>query len=136
MLKSTSHRNRFVGALVVIMVVALSASCGTKKETEPASTEKATTSESQGGYGQMKSQASPDTAQAADWSAYSNPKAGVCPVCQMTLNPAYVEEVTIEGKKYACCSARCVATLSESPDEYLSAAASTEDTHEGHDHGE
>jgi YHS domain-containing protein len=120
-------------AVFLVAAIALVAGCGGSKEkSESTATEKMTaTTEAHGGAGEQESQA---TQQAVDWSAYSNPKAGVCPVCQMNLEPAYVTEVTIAEKKYACCSSRCVNMLSENPDQYLSAAASTEESHEGHTH--
>ena len=119
-------------AFVVVAALAVMVGCGSKEKAETPATEKATTStESQGAYSEQKTETSQETQQAVDWSAYSNPKAGVCPVCQMNLEPAYIEVATIAEKKYACCSSRCVAMLSENPDQYLSAAASAESP-EGH----
>lgn len=124
-----------VAALLLIVALAVMVGCGSKEKAESTATEKATTSaESQSTAGEQKTEAAPETQQAVDWSAYSNPKAGVCPVCQMNLEPAYVEVATIAEKKYACCSSRCVAMLSQNPDQYLSAAASAEESHEGHGH--
>jgi hypothetical protein len=122
-----------LAALVIVTAMAAYIGCASNEKSESTKTEgTAADTRSQSTYGEPMSQATPDTAQAADWSAYSNPKPGFCPVCQMVLTPAYVEEVTIAEKKYACCSARCVAMLSQNPDQYLSAAASLEESHEAH----
>jgi YHS domain-containing protein len=142
MIASTKYETRILAALAIVLAVAVLAGCGSKEKATPSTetsgspaTEKATAStESQGAYSEQKTEAAPETQQAVDWSAYSNPKAGVCPVCQMNLEPAYVEVATIAEKKYACCSSRCVAMLSQNPDQYLSAAASAEESHEGHTH--
>jgi hypothetical protein len=124
-----------LAALVIVAAMAAYIGCAssqkadsTKKEEPATGTTPETTTDttSQGTYGQKSGQGALETAQAADWSAYSNPKPGICPVCQMALERAYIEEVTIAEKKYACCSARCVALLSDSPDQYLTAAASVE----------
>ena len=134
MIASTKLGTRILAAVVMVLALAALAGCGSKEKAETPATEKASTStESQGAYSERKTETSQETQQAVDWSAYSNPKAGVCPVCQMNLEPAYVEVATIAEKKYACCSSRCVAMLSENPDQYLSAAASAE-SHEGHTH--
>ena len=125
-----------LAAVLLIAALAVMAGCGGSKEkAESTATEKMTTSSEQpDAAGQQKTETAPETQPAADWSAYANPKPGVDPVCQMTLDPAYVEVATIEGKKYACCSARCVSMLEQNPDQYLSAAASAEESHEGHTH--
>jgi len=136
MTASTKFGTRILAAVVIIMALAALAGCGSKEKTEsatqkseaPAADKTMAGTESQGVAGEQKTQP------AADWSEYSNPKPGVDPVCQMNLEPGYVEVATIEGKKYACCSARCVSMLEQNPDQYLSAAASTEDSHEGHTH--
>ena len=135
MTASTKFGTRILAAVVIIMALAALAGCGSKEKAESTATEKMTTSSEQPDVaGQQKTEAAPETQQAVDWSAYSNPKPGVDPVCQMNLEPGYVEVATIEGKKYACCSSRCVAMLSQNPDQYLSAAASAEESHEGHTH--
>jgi YHS domain-containing protein len=125
-----------LAAVVIIMALAALAGCGSKEKTEsatqksegPATDKTMAGTESQGVAGEQKTQP------AADWSAYANPKPGVDPVCQMILEPGYVTETTIAGKKYALCSSRCVNMLLENPDQYLSAAASAEESHEGHTH--
>ncbi len=131
-----------LAALVIVAAMAVYIGCGSSQKTDPTKKEEPASGTmrdstadtiSQGTYGGRMGKGTQETAQAADWSAFSNPKPGICPVCQMALERAYVEEVTIAENKYACCSARCVALLSESPDQYLSAAASVEQSHE---HGE
>ncbi len=125
-----------LAAVLLIAALAVVAGCGGSKEkAESTATEKMTTSaESKDVAGEQKTETAPQTQQAVDWSAYANPKPGVDPVCQMILEPAYVTETTIAGKKYALCSSRCVTMLTENPDQYLSAAASAEESHEGHTH--
>ncbi len=66
-----------------------------------------------------------------DLAAYDNPKVGICPVCQMTLEEGYIEVASIGDKKYACCSAGCVAALTQDPDTYL---MTSDKGHEGHSH--
>jgi YHS domain-containing protein len=123
-----------LAVLLVVAVIALAMGCGSKEKAESTAGEKAAAGgEAKSSYGEQKAATSEETKTAVDWSAYSNPKAGVCPVCQMDLEPAYVTEMTIAEKKYALCSSRCATMLSENPDQYLSAAASTE-SHEGHTH--
>jgi YHS domain-containing protein len=142
MTASTKFGPRILAAVVIILALAALASCGSKEKTEsaaqkseaPATDKTMAGTESQGVSGEQKTETAPETQPAADWSAYSNPKPGVDPVCQMNLEPGYVEVATIEGKKYACCSARCVSMLEQNPDQYLSAAASAEGSHEGHTH--
>jgi hypothetical protein len=68
---------------------------------------------------------------AVDLASFDNPEVGVCPVCKMKVEAAYVEVAEVDDKKIACCSARCVAMVTESPDKYLAADATG---HEGHDH--
>jgi hypothetical protein len=73
---------------------------------------------------------------AVDLASFDNPEEGVCPVCKMKVEAAYVEVAEIDEKKYACCSARCVAMLIETPDKYLTADATGHEGHghDGHDH--
>lgn len=68
---------------------------------------------------------------AVDVAAFANPEKGVCPVCKMNVEAAYVEIAKVDEKEYACCSERCVAMLQETPDKYLMAEATG---HEGHNH--
>ena len=68
---------------------------------------------------------------AVDLASFDNPEEGICPVCKMNVEAAYVEVATVGDKKYACCSARCVSMLQDAPDKYLTADATG---HEGHDH--
>jgi YHS domain-containing protein len=72
--------------------------------------------------------------EAVDWTAYANPKAGVCPVCSMELHADHVEVASIGEKQYACCSSSCATMLAENPDKYLTAEPSGEESHEGHQH--
>ena len=71
---------------------------------------------------------------AVDLAAYDNPKEGVCPACGMKISAEHLEVVKINDKEYACCSAGCVAMLTENPDKYLAADAAEPTGHEGHDH--
>jgi YHS domain-containing protein len=127
--------------------LAVSLGCGTKKKAETPATEEAAKSaeSSQSAYGEQKSeepQATPgteetqpaeesqSTQETTDWTAaYDNPKPGIDPVCGMTVEREYVEVATIGDKKYACCSAGCVAMLTADPDKYLKGDAATESPH-------
>jgi YHS domain-containing protein/predicted small lipoprotein YifL len=135
MIASTKFGTRILAAVAIVLALAALAGCGSKEKAQTPAAEKTTASaESQGMSSEQKTEAAPDAQPAVDWSAYSNPKPGVDPVCQMNLDPAYVTEVTIAGKTYAMCSSRCADMLSQNPDQYLSAAASAEESHEGHTH--
>ena len=68
---------------------------------------------------------------AVDLASFDNPKEGICPECKMKVEKGYIEVASVTDKKYACCSAGCVAALTEDPDKYLMAEG---DGHEGHDH--
>jgi YHS domain-containing protein len=113
-----------LAALAVIGALVFVAGCGSKQKTETQATGKTAAGTESGTYAEQKTGSSEAPA-AVDWSEFSNPKPGVDPVCGMSLDPAYVTEVMIADKKYACCSSRCADMLAQNPDQYLGAAAST-----------
>ena len=59
------------------------------------------------------------TETAVDFASYANPKEGVCPACGMKVSAEHLEVAKIGEKEYACCSAGCVAMITEDPDKYL-----------------
>lgn len=117
----TVLRNPMVGALFVFLVVVavgVFTGCGSEKAEDTQATTEEAAAETAGEA-------------AVDLASFDNPKEGICPVCAMKVEKGYIEVATITDKKYACCSAGCVATLAENPDKYLTAA---EEGHEGHNH--
>ncbi len=74
------------------------------------------------------------TETAVDFASYANPKEGVCPACGMKVSAEHLKVAKINDKEYACCSAGCVAMITEDPDKYLAADASEPTGHEGHNH--
>jgi YHS domain-containing protein len=122
----TVLRNPTVGALLLILVVAalgVFVGCSSEKaEDTQATTETAA----------EETQAATETAaeEAVELASFDNPKEGICPVCTMKVEKGYIEVANVTEKKYACCSAGCVAALTENPDKYLAA----KDGHEGHNH--
>jgi len=142
----TSYGTRLLGVVMVVLMSAVYLGCGSKEKADSPAEKAATTTESsQSAYGEQKSQdtqvpegtqepqateQSQTTQETADWTAaYDNPKPGIDPVCGMTLEREYVEVATIGDKKYACCSAGCVAMLTANPEKYLKVDASTESPH-------
>jgi YHS domain-containing protein len=113
-------------ATVVLLAFALYLGCGSKETAEtPAKQETAaetTTPSTPAPQDTMQTQPAE-----VDWSAYANPKPGVCPGCNMTLDPASFEVATIGEKQYACCSAHCATLLAENPEKYLAPEASGEE---------
>lgn len=119
---------RIFVATAVLLAVALYLGCGSKETAEtPAKQETATPSTPSSDAAQTQ----PAT---VDWTAYANPKPGVCPGCSMTLDPATFVVATIGEKQYACCSSYCVTMITENPEKYLNPEASGEESHEGHAH--
>jgi len=117
--------NSVISTLLVILVIAalgVFLGCGSSEE-------KAETQATAEETGAEATTAAEETA--VDLASFDNPKEGICPVCKMKVEAGYVEVANITEKKYACCSAGCVAALTEDPDKYLMAEA---DAHEGHDH--
>ena len=112
---------RILLASFLVAAFALYLGCGSKETAEtPAPQEQAATPKAQ--------------PEAVDWTAYANPKAGICPACNMELHADHVEVASIAEKNYACCSSNCAAMLAENPDKYLTAEPSGEESHEGHQH--
>jgi len=113
----TAYRRFMLCALVLILSV--SVGCGSKDDSDTqATTEMQTT------HGQTVQKARDVVA------SLSNPKVGVDPVCNMAIDEDAVI-VTIDGKDYGFCSAKCAETAQADPEKYLLAA---EDPHEGHNH--
>lgn len=113
-------------SLVVALVIAVGVFVGcSSSETEEAATA------AKGTVDKAKEVAATAEEQAVDLASFDNHEEGVCPVCKMNVEAAYVEVAKVEEKKYACCSERCVAMLQEAPDKYLTAEATG---HEGHNH--
>lgn len=143
---STSYGTRLLCVVMIVLMSAVYFGCGSKEKAEsPAEKEAKATESSQSAYGEQKSQdtqvpqgtqesqateESQSTQETVDWTAaYDNPKPGIDPVCGMTVEREYVEVATIGDKKYACCSAGCVAMLTANPDKFLKGDASTESPH-------
>lgn len=116
--------------MTVSLVVALALAVGVFVGCSGSETEEAATA-AKGTVDKAKEVAATADEKAVDLASFDNPKKGVCPVCVMNVEAAYVETAEIEDKKYACCSASCVAKLTETPDKYL---AHEHDPHEGHNH--
>ena len=113
-------------SLVIALALAVGLFVGcSKSETEDAATAAKETVD------KAKEVAATADEKAVDLASFDNPKKGICPVCAMNVEAAYVEVAEIDEKKYACCSERCVAMVKENPDKYLHASA---DGHEGHNH--
>jgi hypothetical protein len=116
---------RILLASAVLFVFALFIGCGSKETAETPKTETA---------GEMQTPAPGTETAAVDWSAYANPKPGICPGCNMALDPNTMEVAMIGDKQVACCSSHCATMVAENPDKYLKAEASGEESHEGHGH--
>ncbi len=113
-------------SLMVALVIAVGVFVGcSSSETEEAATA------AQGTVDKAKEVAATAEEKVVDLASFDNPKVGVCPVCKMNVEAAYVEIAKVDEKEYACCSERCVAMLQETPDKYLMAEATG---HEGHNH--
>jgi YHS domain-containing protein len=119
---------RTLVATAILFTFALYLGCGSKEKTEtPAAQEKTTQSPQTTGDTQAQTPQTPT--ETVDWTAYDNPKPGICPVCGMKLHPDYMEVTLIGEKKYACCSSHCASMLAANPDKYLTAGASPGESH-------
>ena len=121
---TTTHLTRFFTVMFVVLAVGLFVGCSSDGGEEAATTEEAVATEEPA----VAEDQAKEVAEAL--LAYANPKTGMCPVCDMKVEVAQIKEAKIEDKKYACCSASCVAKLTEDPDKYLVAKTG----HEGHGH--
>ncbi|UCH85056.1 MAG: hypothetical protein JSW50_05035 [Candidatus Latescibacterota bacterium] len=120
-------RTRVLGILVIaVFVMTMGVYLGCSKEKTDAETAAEEVTEDT-----QAAAETPAKETGAELAAYANPEVGVCPVCKMKVEAGYIEVAAVDDKKYACCSAGCVAELAKAPDKYLTAA---EEGHEGHDH--
>lgn len=116
-------------ASAVLLVFGLFAGCGSNETAETPKSEAAGEAHSE----MHSTPAGADTT-AVDWSAFANPKPGICPGCGMTLDPNTMKVATVGEKQIACCSDHCATMIAENPDKYLKAEGAAEESHEGHGH--